>query len=276
MAVQYDFDLVGKIGSMALIRREDADIDYNIFSRLGRELRPGMIWVTSGAAEIGRLDYIRRTGHELTCDSVDAKTDYAAQGQSILMEQYRHFIRQEYSVRQVLVEHQHFNDPEKREHIRRLFLRAKEQGAIPIVNYNDPVSDEENRKWELSALRRERREVHECVDNDETAAVIAGLVTTRVLLIMTSTEGIYADPKDPSTLVRDVLARDAEQLERKVRELQGHCVGASRAGANGAYAKLEYALRPALRGTTVIIGHGRHRISDLVEGRVPCTRIGID
>ena len=94
--------------AMALIRREDADIDYNIFSRLGRELRPGMIWVTSGAAEIGRLDYIRRTGHELSCDSVDAKTDYAAQGQSILMEQYRHFIRQEYSVRQVLVEHQHF------------------------------------------------------------------------------------------------------------------------------------------------------------------------
>ena len=101
-------------------------------------------------------------------------------------------------------------------------------------------------------------------------------MTTRVLLIMTSTEGIYADPKDPSTLVRDVLARDAEQLESKVRELQGHCAGASRAGANGAYAKLQFALGPALRGTTVIIGHGRHRISDLVMGRVPCTRIGIE
>ena len=112
--------------------------------------------------------------------------------------------------------------------------------------------------------------------NRETAAVIAGLVSTRVLLIMTSTEGIYADPKDPATLVRDVLAKDAEQLEMKVRELQEHCVGASRAGANGARAKLEFALRPALRGTTVIIGHGRHRISDLVEGCVPCTRIGIE
>ena len=75
---------------------------------------------------------------------------------------------------------------------------------------------------------------------------------------------------------RDVLARDAEQLESKVRELQGHCAGASRAGANGAYAKLQFALGPALRGTTVIIGHGRHRISDLVMGRVPCTRIGIE
>ena len=35
--------LVGKVGSMALIRREDNDIDYNILSRLGDELRPGMI-----------------------------------------------------------------------------------------------------------------------------------------------------------------------------------------------------------------------------------------
>ena len=174
------------------------------------------------------------------------------------------------------MEHQHFNDDEKREHIRKLFLRARDQGAIPIVNYNDPVSDEENRKWELSALRAEGREVHECVDNDETAAVIAGLITTRVLLIMTSVEGIYADAKDPTTLVRDVLAKSPEALENKIRELQKHCIGASRAGANGAHAKLELALGPAMRGTTVIIGHARHRISDLVEGRVPCTRIGIE
>ena len=195
--MHYDFDLVGKIGSMALIRREDADIDYNIFSRLGRELRPGMIWVTSGAAEIGRLDYIQRTGHELDCPGVEAKTDYAAQGQTILMEQYRRFIRQEYSVRQVLVEHQHFNDDEKREHIRKLFLRARDQGAIPIVNYNDPVSDEEIRKLELNSLKQQNDHVVECVDNDETAAVICGLMKAKYLVILTSTEGIYRDPKDP-------------------------------------------------------------------------------
>ena len=40
MAV-FDCELVGKIGSMALIRKEDQDIDYNIFSRLGAELKPG-------------------------------------------------------------------------------------------------------------------------------------------------------------------------------------------------------------------------------------------
>ena len=35
-------DLVIKIGSMALIQREDGAIDHNIFQRLGDDLRPGM------------------------------------------------------------------------------------------------------------------------------------------------------------------------------------------------------------------------------------------
>lgn len=60
-----------------------------------------------------------------------------------------------------------------------------------------------------------------------------------------------------------------------MRKLQESCVGASRAGANGAGAKLEYALASVRNGTTVIIGHARHRLSDLVQGRVPCTRIGV-
>jgi len=174
------------------------------------------------------------------------------------------------------VEHTHFNDPEKSEHIRALLIRAARQKTIPIVNYNDPVSDEENRKMELAARREKGEEVHECVDNDETAAVIAGLVKAKTLVLMTSTEGIYQDRRDPNTLVRDVIGKTYEEVERKVRELQNACIGASRAGANGARAKLEYALSCVKGGTTVIIGHARHRLSDLKEGRVPCTRIGVD
>ena len=272
---QYECELVGKIGSMAMIRKADNDIDYNILSRVASELRPGMIWVTSGATEIGRLDYIKRNGRELEGDVNEVKTDYSAQGQPILMETYRQFARPEYSLRQVLVEHQHFNDAEKREHIRQLLLRAERQNAIPIVNYNDPVSDEENRKMELSSLRRHNAHVVECVDNDETAAVICELMHARYLVILTSTEGIYRDPADPGSLVRDVVYPDAERLMEAVRALQQSCVGASRAGANGAKAKLEFSLKAALKGTTVIIGHAKYRISELLGGCVPHTRIGI-
>ena len=95
------------------------------------------------------------------------------------------------------------------------------------------------------------------------AAVIAGLVTTKVLLIMTSTEGIYADRRMKDACARDVLAKTPEELEKKIQELQSHCMGASARGANSAHAKLEYALGPALRGDGYIIGHGRHRISSL-------------
>ena len=274
--MEYQFDLVGKIGSMALIRKEDQEIDYNIISRLGADLRPGMIWVTSGATEIGRLDYIKRTGRELNGDPEQDKTDYSSQGQAILMQNYRQFIRPEYGVRQILVEHTHFNDPEKREHIRQLLIRAAQQRTIPIINYNDPVSDEENRKMELAARRKLGGEVHECVDNDETAAVIAELVRAKMLVLMTSTEGIYREAGNPDSLVREVTGATFEEVERKVRELQESCIGASRAGANGARAKLEYALSCVRGGTTVVIGHAKYHLSDLAEGRVPCTRIGVN
>ncbi|MDR1905298.1 MAG: uridylate kinase, partial [Clostridiales bacterium] len=142
-------DLVIKIGSMALINKDYNDINYNVFSRLSRELKPGYALVSSGATEVGRLDYMKRNGAELSKDgrtSDEIKTDYAAQGQSVLMQNYRQFIDSKYSIRQILVEHQHFNDEGKRRHLKEMLLRCPLQNAIPIINYNDAVSDEENRK----------------------------------------------------------------------------------------------------------------------------------
>ena len=268
-------DLVIKIGSMALIQRDDGAIDYNIFQRLGDDLRPGMALITSGATEIGRLDYIHRTGFELMGDPEQDKTDYAAQGQIILMDTYRRFVHPEFGVRQVLVEHTHFNDPMKREHIQKLLRRAAQQGCIPIINYNDPVSDEENRKMELASRRLVGEDVVECVDNDETAAVIASLMDAKTLILLTSTEGIYLDRNNPDTLVRNLICPDIETLRAQVTELMTHCDGASRAGANGARAKLSYALSAAEKGSHVIIGNARHHIAALMDGRAPCTRIGV-
>ena len=269
-------DLVVKIGSMALIQKAENEIDYNIFQRLGGDLRPGMILVTSGATEIGRLDYMHRTGRELEGMTAEDKVDYSAQGQTILMNTYRQFVRPEFGIRQVLVEHTHFNDPMRREHIRRLFERAAAQGVIPIINYNDPVNDEEVSKMELASRRAEGAEVVECVDNDETAEVVASLVGAKNLILLTSTEGIYLDRNDPSTLVKLVTGASLEEVRAKVEELMEHCSGASRKGANGARAKLAFALRAVEHGTNVIIGHARYHIGDLLSGRVPCTRLGVN
>jgi Glutamate 5-kinase len=272
----FDFELVGKIGSMALINKQDNDIDYNVFSRIGRELCPGMIWVSSGAAEVGRLDYMKRNnGQELQGDNEDKKTDYAAQGQPILMKNYRRFIPPMFHMRQLLVEHQHFNDPVKRDHIRRFLMRAPQQQAIPIVNYNDPVSSFENRRWEMRDLQLQGQDVVECVDNDETAAVISTLVHARYLVILTSTKGIYEDPNDPSTLVREISGANENEVVAGIRQYQECCHGASRAGANGARAKLEFSIKPIEAGTTVMIASAQYRLRDILDGTCECTRIGV-
>lgn len=273
--MDFNVDLVCKIGSMALINRKNNDIDYNILAALSRNLKPGYILVTSGATEIGRLDFIRRTGYELTGESQDVKTDYAAQGQSVLLETYRSFIDSRYSVRQFLVEHQHFNDEGKREHLKEALLRCPKQMAIPIVNYNDPVSYEENRKMEIQALRSTHDKVVECIDNDETASQIACLVKPKYLIILSGLDGIFTDINDASTLVKEITGNTAEEVIARIEYYQNFCDGASRAGANGARMKLEYVKEPLKNGTTIYIASSNYSIDDILNGAAPSTKIYI-
>ena len=56
----FDVELVGKIGSMALIDTKSNMLDYTLIARLSAELKPGYIWVTSGAAETVRNSTARR------------------------------------------------------------------------------------------------------------------------------------------------------------------------------------------------------------------------
>lgn len=271
----FDVELVGKIGSMALINKAYNDIDYNIFARISKELRPGYIWVSSGATEIGRLDYIKRTGAELTGNIDDVKTDYASQGQAILMQNYRQFIDPKYSVRQVLVEHQHFNDEEKRAHLKAMLIRCKEQNAIPIINYNDAVSFSENRKMEIQALLKSKNKVVECVDNDETATQIACLLNSKYLVVLTNVDGIYEDPNNPDTLVKEISGKNDTDLLQSIENYKALCVGASRQGANGAGSKLEYVKEAAIKGTTVFIANSRFSLKDILEGNCKRTVIRI-
>ena len=273
--MKFDIELVGKIGSMALIDKTSNILDYTLIARLSQELKPGYIWVTSGAAETGRLDYIKRNGKELKGSAEDVKTDYAAQGQSILMSTYRQYVDSKYSLRQVLVEHQHFNDEQKREHLKAMLLRCKEQNAIPIINYNDAISTEESRRFEIQSLKSKSKKVVECVDNDETASQIACLVKAKTLMILTSADGIYKDSKNPDTLINEISGKDVYEVLDNITACEEFCNGASRVGANGAKAKLEYIKDAVKMGTFVIIASAKHSIKDLLSGKAKATRIGV-
>lgn len=274
--MDYGVELVGKIGSMALVDERYGDLDYNKFARISRFLKPGMVWVTSGATVIGKLDYIKRNGHALTGATDENNTDYSAQGQAILMDTYRRFIDPVYSVRQLLLEHQHFNNPKSLEHIKQFLLRCKDQAAIPIINYNDPVSSEENRKLEIGQLKSNGINAVELVDNDETAAQVACLLRAKTLLLLTNKDGIYRDLGDPGSLIRRIGGKTADEVISGIDEAKKACKGASRAGANGAGAKLEY-IKPCVRqGTRVIIANAAHDIEDILSGAAPSTLIAAD
>ncbi len=266
--MKYDCELVGKIGSMALINREINELDYNTFSRIGKYLKPGHVWVSSGAVEIGKIDYFKRNDYLIEPENDVAKSLYASQGQSILMENYRRFIKPEYSVNQILLEHSHFNDKGKSEYIRTLLLEAMKCKAIPIINYNDSVSNDEILRMELNEVRKHQEMVAECIDNDETASRLSVLLKSKYLLILTSSEGLLRDAHDSSSLIKAVEGKDIDELIDNMNALFQVCDGASRKGANGMLAKLQYIQEPIKNGTTVIIGNPKYSIPDLISGKV--------
>ena len=116
----------------------------------------------------------------------------------------------------------------------------------------------------------------QCVDNDETAAVITQLVGAEKLILLTSTEGIYRDPSDPSTLIETVVGSSPEDINAKIDKMIRYCNGTSRDGSNGASAKLQFAKEALSMGTTVMIAHARHRLRDIMSGKIPCTVLRVE
>lgn len=126
---------------------------------------------------------------------------------------------------------------------------------------------------EIAALREERTGIVECVDNDETAAVVASLVGARRLVILTSTNGIYRDVHDPSTLIPEISGGSVQEMETKIDEAMSFCQGASRVGANGAKAKLLYAKQAIENGTEVRIANAKYPLDAILSGYAPSTRL---
>ena len=135
------------------------------------------------------------------------------------------------------------------------------------------MSDEEVRKFEIRSLREANGKAVEGVDNDETASQIACLVKAKTLLILTGVDGIYTDKEDKNSLVSEIAGKDVYETLENVEKCQTYCKGASRAGANGAWAKLEYIKDPVKNGTTVFIANSKYRIKDILEGKTPSTKI---
>ena len=106
--------------------------------------------------------------------------------------------------------------------------------------------------------------------------MVALLVRAQRLVMLTSTEGIYRDPSDPSTLIEEVYGDTVDEINAKIDETLQYCKGASRTGANGAAAKLQFARRPLEAGISVIIAGAQHHLRHILNGKVRCTRLRLN
>jgi len=271
-------NLVCKVGSTALLNKDKTDIDVSVLKNICTNLTSSDILVSSGAVELGKIDYAKH--NNISLDMLGnlgmiRKNKLAARGQVILMNKYRQYFDKHMGIEQLLVEHRHFNNLESRRSLQDFFLGSALDNTITIVNYNDAVDKEELRKIEIAEFKAENGEAVELVDNDETAVAVAKLVGAKTLLILTQLDGIYRDINDKSSLIREICGFTIEETVGKIRECQGYCNGVSRAGANGAGAKLDYVTDAIRNGIEVFIASSHSDIKDILNGHAKSTRIAV-
>ncbi len=244
--------VVAKIGSSS-ITTEAGEVDLAAIEKLCAEVaelrRAGkrVVIVTSGAIAAGlpALGMAPAPGR-------DASTLQAvsAVGQSRLMRVYDDVLARHGLVGgQVLLAPLDFMVRQQYLHARSTLDRLLELGAVPVVNENDAIADDEIRFG----------------DNDRLAALVAHLVRADLLVLLTDTPGLLtADPRldAGASLIEEILEVDHE-LERMAGG-----AGTVR-GSGGMASKLAAAKIAAWSGVQAVIASSRRPgvLVDAVEGR---------
>jgi glutamate 5-kinase len=182
----------------------------------------------------------------------------AAIGQPILMGAYaRHLARHGLRPAQLLLTHDDIFDAGRRRNasitLRKLLSSP---GVIPIINENDSVAVEELRFG----------------DNDRLSAEVAQLLGARLLILLTSADGLLAKSQAGSSrVVRIPRVSDIQEAFRHVTPEKGeHSTG-------GMKAKLQAVARAVGAGVETVIAHGRKKgqITQAVAGLDVGTRFPI-
>ena len=138
-------------------------------------------------------------------------------------------------------------------HARSTLTRLLELGAVPIVNENDAVADDEIR-WG---------------DNDRIAALVAHLVDADLLVLLTDIEGVLsADPKlnPQASLIEEIV-----EVDHDLEQLAGG--SGSLHGSGGMASKLAAAKIASWSGVRTVIAHA-HRPQVLADALAAKPGIG--
>lgn len=227
-----------KIGSNVLTTKEgmlDTARMSALVSQMAELHKNGVeiILVSSGAVASGRgeLQIDRKL------DAVKSRQLFSAVGQVKLVNNYYEMFKSHgINCGQILTMKENFST-------RRLYLNQKqcmevmlEHGVIPIVNENDTVA--------VTELM--------FTDNDELSGLIATMMDTEALIILSNIDGIYdGDPTDPSSSVIRSISDETEDLSAYIQTKK------SSFGRGGMMTKCNIARKVAHEGITVIIANGR-------------------
>lgn len=191
-----------------------------------------VILVSSGAVAAGQseLKYHKKL------DPVSSRQLWSAIGQVKLINRYADFFRDHNIIcAQVLTTKDNFADRNHYLNMKNCFTTLLDNQVVPVVNENDTIS--------VTELM--------FTDNDELSGLIAGMLNSEALIILTNVDGIYdGDPGSPdSRLIEEINIKDKDWMKNVATRKSGF-------GRGGMLTKSSIARKVAKEGIAVHIASG--------------------
>lgn len=220
--------LAAKEGGLDLARIKQLVSQISTLHKKGFEI----ILISSGAVAAGRSQI---TDDKL--DAVSARQLFSAIGQAKLINHYYDFFKEENIIcGQVLTTKESLGTRSHYLNQRNCMEVMLQHGVVPIVNENDTIS--------VTELM--------FTDNDELSGMVATMMDTSKLIILSNIDGIYdGNPADPtSSVIREVFPGK--------RDLSAYIqTSKSSFGRGGMQTKTNIASKVADEGLEVIIANGK-------------------
>ncbi len=230
-----------KIGSNVLTRA-DGTLDITRMSALVDQVaalhKQGseIIIISSGAVASGRSELKHLVDHPL--DPVSARQLFSAVGQTKLINRYYELFREHgIACGQVLTTKENFATRQHYLNQKHCMDVMLDNGVIPIVNENDTVS--------VTELM--------FTDNDELSGLLASMMDTQALIILSNIDGVYdGNPADSaSKVILDIKLDDAINSDTFIQSSK------SSSGRGGMGTKYRISQKVADEGIAVIIANGK-------------------
>lgn len=246
--------IVIKVGTGTLTH-ENGKMNLNSMEKLVREIAElcnegkRIVLVTSGAVGVGRGKLNMGKPKDMA-----AKQVLASVGQCELMHIYSKFFT-EYGiiVGQILLTRDVTDNPIKAKNAYNTFKGLLDRGIVPIVNENDAISTDELATIDTFG------------DNDTLSAMVAQLIKSDLLIILSDIDGLY--DKDPHEYSDARIIDLVKSVDDEILSYAGE--GKSALGKGGMKTKLAAAKKCLGNGIdmAIINGNDMKNITDLLEGR---------